>query len=230
MRTLLFCCVVISSVSLAQVPTCLNVTPKIQNISRVPSHQANTLQALRLAERSPFEPAFSVSNLVLGGEGNTVPGFGVSYVPRENAASKFVVSGGLVWRLSGGTNRFDARYPLPRQSSVYSEAGATASTARSLGIGYFGAEYRHYLLRGELQPYFGIGARALGGIYSSRWGMALAPHGLAGLNLQISNVFSGFAELQHAPGIGLTFGGLDSFRGLTTIAFGFSFAPRFARW
>ncbi|HXG38885.1 MAG TPA: hypothetical protein VNL36_08985 [Bacteroidota bacterium] len=230
MRTLLFCCVVISSVSLAQVPTCLNVTPKIQNISRVPPNQANTLQALRLAKRSPYEPAFSVSNLVLGGEGTTVPGFGVSYVPRENAAGKFVVSGGFVWRLSNGTNGINPRFPLVRQSSVYSEVGYTASTAPGLGVGYLGAEYRYYLLRGEIQPYVGIGARALGGIYSSRWGMALAPHGLAGLNLQISHVFNGFVELQHAPGIGLTFGGLDSFRGLTTIAFGFSFVPQFARW
>jgi hypothetical protein len=154
----------------------------------------------------------------------------MSYVPRDNEAGKFVISGGFVWRSSSGMNRFDPRYPQVHQSSVHSEAGYTASPAPGLGVGYLGAEYRYYLLRGEIRPYVGIGTRALGGLYGSRRGVGAVPHGLAGFNLRISHVFSGFAEVQHAPGIGLTFGGFDSFQGLTTIAFGFSFAPQFTRW
>lgn len=230
MRTFLICCVLISSVSFAQVPTCSNATPQIRNIPQVPLYQRNSLQPTRLTERSPYEPALSVSNLVLGGEGNTVPGFGMSYVSRQNTAGKFVVSGGFVWRSSRTSFGFDPRAPQLRQSLVYSTTGYGANTAPGLGVGYLGAEYRHYLLQGEIQPYVGVGARALGGIYGSRWGMALAPHALAGLNLQISTVFSGFAEVQHTPGIGLAVGGFDSFRGLTTIAFGFAFSPQFAKW
>lgn len=231
MRSLFACCFLIFlvDVSSAQLTTCLNATPQVQNISRIPLRQANTLQSMHLTKRSPYEPALSVSNFVIGGEANTVPGFGMSYVPRDHAAGKLVVSGGFVWRLSSGTNRFDPRYLRLQQSPAYSQAGYTATTTPGLGVGYFGAEYRYALLSGEVQPYVGLGARALGGLYGNQWGMALAPFGLAGLNVQISTVFSGFAEVQHTPAVGLTFGGFDSFQGLTTIAFGFSFAPQWTR-
>jgi hypothetical protein len=230
MRTFLCCWLLFSSVSIAQVPTCINITQPVRNIPKISLHQKNSLPLNRPAVRSPYEPAMSLSYLVLGEQGQTLPGLGMSYVPRKNAAGKFVFSGGFVWMSRTSTSQFVPRYAQMRQSTVYSDVGSTASTGTSIGLGYVSAEYRYYLLRGAIQPYVGIGARALGGIYGSQWGMALAPQGLVGLNLQISHLFSGFTEVQHAPAVGLTLGGFDSFRGMTTIAFGFSFAPQLARW
>jgi hypothetical protein len=230
MRTFLCCWLLFSSVSIAQVPTCINITQPVRNIPKISLHQKNSLPLNRPAVRSPYEPAMSLSYLVLGEQGQTLPGLGMSYVPRKNTAGKFVFSGGFVWMSRTSTSQFVPRYAQMRQSTVYSDVGSRERTATSIGVGSVGAEYRYDLLRGEIQPYVGIGARVLGGVYGSQWGMAFAPQALAGLNLQISHLFSGFAEVQHVPAVGLSLGGFDSFRGITTIAFGFSFAPQLARW
>ncbi len=227
---LFFCWLLLSSVSIAQVPTCINITQPVRNFPKISLQQNAALPLVRPAVRSPYEPAMSLSYLVLGEEGQTLPGLGMSYVPRKNTAGKLVFSGGFVWMSRTSTSHFDPRYPQMRQPLGYSDVVSTTRTGTSVGLGYLGAEYRYDLLRGEIQPYVGIGARALGGIVGSRWGMALAPQGLVGINLQISHLFSGFAEMQHVPAVGLSLGGFDSFRGMTTIAFGFSFAPQLARW
>jgi hypothetical protein len=216
--------------SFAQVTTCLNAGPQLKGLARISLRQTEPLVRPTAATRSPIEPAFSVSNLLIDGAGNTVPGFGVSYVPREHAAGRLVVSGGFLWKSNGNASGIDPRYQRLQKSSVYSQVGYTENRLSTLAVGYVGAEYRYHFIRGQIQPYVGVGARTMGGMVGNRWGMAITPHALAGLNLQVSRVFSGFAEIQHAPGLGVTFGGFDSFEGLTSIAFGFSVAPQLAHW
>ncbi len=231
MRALfVWCCFLLTtSVLPAQLTRCLNITPQIRGLSAVSLKPMNALESARSMKRSPYQPGFSVSGLTFGGETRTVPGIGVSYVPQEKTADKLVVSGGLLWSFGGKNVMLDPRFArVRRPQASYSQNVLGTSTA-SVGLGYVGAEYRYYFLQGDIQPYVGLGARALGSLYGSRWGVGAVPHGIAGLNVQISSIFNGFAEVQHLPGIGLGVGGFDSFRGMTTVAFGFTFAPYFTR-
>jgi hypothetical protein len=232
MRALFVSCCLFAATtaSFAQLSTCLNTSPQMRGLSKVSLKPMNTFQDIRVASRSPYEPAFSVSGLNFGGEARTVPGLGMTYVPRSNAAGRFVFGGGFLWSSGGSTTMLDPRLTRVQRTQVSYAQNVVGTSFASLGLGYVGAEYRYYLLQGDIQPNVGVGARALGGLYGNSWGVSAAPVGMAGLNLQISTIFSGFAEVQHAPGVGLGLGGFDSFRGMTSIAFGFAFAPQFMRW
>jgi hypothetical protein len=230
MRRLLGWCLLVPLISSAQLTTCLNTPQNIRGIATIPLKQTNSLPAFPLANRSPYQPAFGVSTVLVGGEGRTVPSFGVSYVPPAKISGTLVISGGFLWSSRSNTNLYDPRFLRTQRAQMAAPAEIAGTSAPSLGFGYVSAEYRYYLLRGEIEPYVGVGARALGGAYDARWGGAVAPLALAGVSARISDLFNGFAEIQHAPSIGLGFGGFDSVRGITTFAFGFSFAPHFARW
>ncbi len=230
MRTLLLsCCLVVTSVAVAQLNTCLNTMPQIRNIARVPMTQANLPQGSRLATRSPYEPAVGISEYVIDGQSRTAPSVEVQYVPQNKTSSKLIFSGGFLWSSRSNGLAVDPRVTRVQSNTVYLPVGSSDYYVPSVGMGYVGAQYRYYFLQGDIQPYVGAGAQFLGWRVDSRWGAALAPNAVAGLTAHISDIFSGFAEIQHTIGVGNLLAYSSSFGGITSVSIGFAFAPSFGR-
>lgn len=230
MRSLLLCSVLVTSVSVAQLNPCLTPTPQIRNLAPIPLKQSPLSGTARSARMSPFQPAMGVSQYVIDGQSRTAPSMGVRYVPRDNSSHKLIFSAGLLWNSGSSAVIADPRLAGFQRSAVYTPAQSYGDYLPSVGIGYLGAQYRYYLLQGDFQPYVGVGAQALGWRVDTRWGGTVAPNAVAGLSARISNVFDGFVEVQHAAGVGNLFGGSSSFGGITSVSFGFAFAPQFSRW
>jgi len=97
----------------------------------------------------------------------------------------------------------------------------------SLGMGFLGADVTFYMLQGDVQPYLGFGGSLALWSYSSRLSGTVAPDAKAGINLRVSNAFSGFAEVRRMFGVPnlLNLSG-PKFDGLTSAALGVSFTPR----
>ncbi|MCI0707027.1 MAG: hypothetical protein L0Y80_06050 [Ignavibacteriae bacterium] len=223
------CSLIISSLAVAQVEPCLNVTSQTNRDLNGNSTQSLVQTAMQkpgiVAQRklSPYRPALGASQFLFDGQSRTAPAMGIQYVPTEHSAGKWTFSGGLVW--------------LPKSSTVITNSvgrpqfagGGYGQSLPSLFLGYAGAEYRYYLLQGDVQPYVGAGAYGLGWKYGSLSGATLAPSVMGGVNAEISTVFSGYVELRQLIGVG-TFLGSSTFGGSTNISAGLAFAPNLSRW
>jgi len=97
----------------------------------------------------------------------------------------------------------------------------------SLGLGFLGADVTFYLAEGDVQPYVGLGGALAFWSYSSRMSGTFAPDAKAGLSVQMSSGFSGFAEVRRMFDVP-NLAGLEAprFGGVTSAALGISFAPR----
>lgn len=98
----------------------------------------------------------------------------------------------------------------------------------SIGLAFIGADVTFYMLQGDVRPYVGIGGALAFWPYANQLSGTFAPDAKAGLDIRMSNSFSGFAEVRRMFGVPNLLG-LDTpkFGGLTSAAIGFSFAPRF---
>lgn len=228
------CCLLISSVLFAQVEPCLNVTSQAANSLQGNSKQSlvqtatksNGLSSLR--KRSPYQPAMGVSQYMFDGQSRMAPAMGLQYVPTDNSSYKLTYSGGIVWvPQSSSTISSPSNFTGFGRNQYVNTGLYGGETQPSLLLGYAGAEYRYYLLRGDIQPYVGAGAYGLGWRYGSVAGATLAPSVMGGVSAEISTIFSGYVELRQLIGLG-TFIGNSSFGGSTTVAAGFAFAPNFS--
>ncbi len=225
------CCLLLVSVSFAQLNTCLNSMPQIRNIATVPVNQTAMNLSTRSAEWSPYQPGMGISQYVIDGQAHMAPAIGLQYIPRSVSSGKLIFSGGVVWS-RGGSSGFAAnpRFTNFASNTIYSQTQSYDTYSPSLALAYAGAQYRYYFLQGDIQPYVGAGAQSLGWRIDNRWGAAISPNAVAGVTARISTIFSGYGEIQHTLGMGNIYSSSSSFGGLTTLAFGFSFAPNFSRW
>ena len=237
MRTLFKLCLLsllvglLTSISFAQLSTCLNSMPQIRNIATVPLNTTATSLVSRSETRSPYQPGIGLSQYLIDGQAHMAPSMGLQYIPRNNSAGKWIYSGGFVWSRGGNTGlALNSRTGNFMRTPVYDQSGLSDSYTPSLALAYAGIQYRYYFLQGDIQPYVGAGAQTLGWRIDSRWGAALSPNAVAGVTAKISTIFSGYAEVQHTLGMGNIYSSSSSFGGITMLAFGFSFAPNLSRW
>lgn len=97
----------------------------------------------------------------------------------------------------------------------------------SLGLGFLGADVTFYLAEGDVRPYVGLGGALAFWSHSSRLSGTFAPDAKAGLSVQVSSGFSGFAEVRRMFDVP-NLAGLEAprFGGVTSAAIGITFAPR----
>ncbi|HEY4613715.1 MAG TPA: hypothetical protein VII11_12085 [Bacteroidota bacterium] len=233
MRTvLLCCCLVVTSVAFAQLNTCLNQSPQSAEGKggfQLSQKQSLVQSAVRAKKLSPYRPALGVSQYMFDGQSRTAPAMGVQYIPTGSSPHKLTFSGGLVWMPKSSPYATNPSFTGFGRNQFNAFANSYSNSLPSLGLGYFGAEYRYYLMQGDFQPYVGGGAHALGWKYGAGWGATVAPSMFAGASLDISTVFSGYAELRQLVGLGTILGN-SSFGGSTSVSVGFAFAPNFSSW
>jgi hypothetical protein len=97
----------------------------------------------------------------------------------------------------------------------------------SIGLAFVGTDITFYLADGQVRPYVGIGGSLAFWSYSNRFSGTVTPDAKAGLDVQVSSSFSGYAEVRRMFGVPNLFGwNTPKFDGLTSAAIGVSFAPR----
>ncbi|HEY5615670.1 MAG TPA: hypothetical protein VIL52_06570 [Bacteroidota bacterium] len=231
---LLSCCFLFSVVAFAQVEPCLNVTSQsatgLQDNSKQSLVQLATQKSRTgsLRKFSPYRPALGVSQYMFDGDSRTAPAMGMQYIPTDNSAHKLTFSGGIVWLPKSSSIVADNRFTGFGRYQ-YVDGGPYGQSSPSLALAYLGTEYRYYLLQGDIQPYVGAGAHALGWKYGAAWGSTLAPSMIGGVSAEISTIFSGYVELRQLIGLGTVLG-TSRFGGSTSVSAGFAFAPKFASW
>ena len=111
--------------------------------------------------------------------------------------------------------------------SDYRNDNLYRSTHYSLGLGFLGADVTFYLAEGDVRPYVGLGGALTFWMYSRQVSGTFAPDAKAGLSVQVSSGFSGFAEVRRMFDVP-NLAGLEAprFGGVTAGAIGVSFAPR----
>jgi hypothetical protein len=202
--------------------------------------QASTGQSAGRAE-SRARSSQTLSTMVaygsfsVGGDDRFGPMLVVQYSPRIYSGPAIDFFGGILLQTgsSGPVNGQDyvplASYYAPYYSSYsnYRNDNYYRMPNLSIGMGFLGADVTFYMLEGEVRPYVGFGGSLALWTYSSRLSGTVAPDAKAGLNLQLSNSLSGFAEVRRMFGVPnlLNLAG-PKFDGLTSAAIGVSFTPR----
>ncbi len=171
----------------------------------------------------------------LGGEDRFGPMMILQYSPNPRSVPAIDLFGGILFQ-TGTSGTIDTREYIPIASyfapyyspfSNYRNDYLYDTPRFSIGLAFLGADATFYLLDGEVRPYVGIGGALALWSYTNRLNGTLAPDAKAGLEIRVSNTFSGFAEVRRMFGVPNLFG-LDTpkFDGLTSAAIGISFAPR----
>ena len=171
----------------------------------------------------------------VGGEDRFGPMFMLQYSPRRYSGPAVDFFGGVLIQ-TGASGPVDGQDFIPL-ASYYAPYYSPYSNYRndnyyrmpnfSIGMGFLGADVTFYMLEGEVRPYVGFGGSLALWTYSSRFSGTVAPDAKAGLNINMTNSLSGFAEVRRMFGVPnlLNVSG-QKFDGLTSAAIGVSFAPR----
>lgn len=173
----------------------------------------------------------------VGGEDRFGPMFILQYSPARSSFPAVDFFGGVMLQTGNSSEKIDGQGAVPL-ASYYVPYYSPYSNYRndnyyripnfSLGLGFVGADVTFYILEGEVRPYVGFGGSLALWTYSSRLSSSVAPDVKGGLNIHLSNSFTGFAEVRHMFGVpNLLDLSAPKFDGLTSAAIGISFAPRF---
>jgi len=185
--------------------------------------------------RSSFTSMIAYGSFALSSEDRFGPMIILQYTPNRYWRPTIDLIGGVLIRAgkSGPTDERDY-VPLASQfASAYSpfsdyyNDGYYQRPRFSIGLAFLGADMTYYLAEGQVRPYVGVGASFAFWSYLNRFSGALAPSAKGGLDVRISNSFSGFAELRRMLGVANFVGpNTPKFDGLTAVAIGISFVPR----
>ena len=181
---------------------------------------------------SSFAPLAAVTHYHLDGQSITGPTIGLQYFSREMSSSQFSLFGGVTLQPHGyeyyRNEPFiysDPSQPYRMMPPVYN--GAVRVSRFSLGLAFFGVDWRTYLADGSVRPYVGVGAQLVGWSSSSAYTGSILPEAKAGLDMHLTSGFSAFAEGQYSFGMPTLFGSrFSSLDDLFSFAVGISFAPR----
>ncbi len=184
------------------------------------------------SQRASFAPLVGVTHYLLDGQSTTGPTIGLQYFTREFASTRFSFFGGVTLKPSGyeyyRTDPFiysDPSQPYRFQPPMYN--GAMRMQRLSLGLTFFGFDWRAYLADGSVRPYLGVGAELVGWSYASTYTGAILPEAKAGLDVHLTSGVNAFAEGQYAFGMPTLFGSrTSSLSELFSFGVGVSFAPR----
>jgi hypothetical protein len=191
----------------------------------------------RTGQRSgaTFGSMVAIGSFQLGDEDRFGPMLILQYSPsRRSMPAIDLFAGVLVQTGSSGIINQDEFIPVaslfaPYRSpySDYRNDNLYRMPNYSLGLGFLGADVTFYLAEGDVRPYVGLGGALAFWSYSSRLSGTLAPDAKAGLSVQVSSGFSGFAEVRRMFDVP-NLAGLEvpRFGGVTSAAIGVSFAPR----
>jgi len=182
-----------------------------------------------------FGSMVAYGSFQLGDEDRFGPMLIVQYSPRQRSMPAFdFFAGVLVQTGSSGIINQDEYIPVASMFAPYYSPYSDCRNDNlyrmphfSVGLAFLGADVTFYLAEGDVRPYVGIGGSLAFWSYSRQLNGTFAPDAKAGLSVQVSSGFSGFAEVRrifevpnivgiHAP----------KFGGLTSAAIGVSFAPR----
>jgi hypothetical protein len=184
------------------------------------------------------KPAFTsmvgYGNFALSNEDRFGPMIVLQYTPNRHWRPEVNLIGGVLIR-TGNSDPTDQRGYIPVASqfaspyspySDYYNNGYYERPHFSIGMAFLGGEMTYYLTQGNVRPYVGVGASFAFWSYLNRFSGALAPSAKGGLDVRISNSFSGFAELRRMFGVANFVGpSTPKFDGLTAAAIGISFVP-----
>ena len=179
-----------------------------------------------------FAPLAAVTHYVLDGESTTGPTFGLQYLTRETSSSRFSLFGGVTLRPDGYEyyrgDPFIYNEPMqPYRMAPPIYNGAERVSRFSLGLAFFGFDWRTYLADGSVRPYVGVGAQLVGWSYSSTYTGTILPEVKAGLDMHLTSGFTAFAEGQYSFGMPTLFGSrFSTLKELFSFGLGISFAPR----
>ncbi len=178
-----------------------------------------------------FAPLAAVTHYDLDGQSITGPTFGLQYFTREISSGRFSLFGGVTFRPNGydyyRSDPFiynDPSQPYRMMPPIYN--GAVRVSRFSLGLAFFGFDWRTYLASGSVRPYLGVGAQLVGWSSSSTYTGAILPEVKAGLDMHLTSGFSAFAEGQYSFGMPTLFGSrFSALKELFSFGVGVSFAP-----
>jgi hypothetical protein len=212
----------IMSVAMAQMP--------VPDVNQPASASLKEQMVSHTIHRSSFfSPSMSYSGYTIGGERFFGAALTLQYSIFQSRSESIDLLGGVMFRFKNVTDpvNLDDYTPLGirnnnRQSSLSRLRGI------QFGLGLIGMDYTIYLAEGDVRPYVGIGGMLLAFPYQGSVGGTFAPDVKAGLLVNLSSGFSGFAEVKHILGLPITIGSqYGQFKNLTGLAFGLAFAPRF---
>lgn len=182
-----------------------------------------------------FGSMIALGSFQLGDEDRFGPMLILQYSPsRRSMPAIDFFAGVLVQTGSSGTINPDEYIPVASMFAPYYSPYSDYRNDNlyrmpnfSLGLGFLGADVTLYLAEGDVRPYVGLGGALAFWSYSSRMSGTFAPDAKAGLSVQMSSGFSGFAEVRRMFDVP-NLAGLDAprFGGVTAAAVGVSFAPR----
>ena len=184
---------------------------------------------------SSFGSMIAYGSFQLGDEDRFGPMLILQYSPSRRSIPAIDFFAGVLIQTgsSGITDREDyipvasmfAPYYSPY--SDYRNDNLYRSPHYSLGLGFLGADVTFYLAEGEVRPYVGLGGALAFWTHSRQMSGTFAPDAKAGLSVEVSSGFSGFAEVRRMFDVP-NLAGLDAprFGGVTSAAIGVSFAPR----
>lgn len=201
----------------------------------IPSGEARSISRGRSWSRSTFTSMIGYGGVALSNEDRFGPMIVLQYTPDHHWSPEVNLIGGVLIR-TGSSNPTDQRDYIPVASQFASPYSPYSSYANngyyerphfSIGMAFLGGEMTYYLAQGDVRPYVGVGATFAFWSYLSRFSGALAPSAKGGLDVRISNSFSGFAELRRMFGVANFVGpNMPKFDGLTAAAIGISFVPQ----
>jgi hypothetical protein len=190
----------------------------------------------RSARTQTLSTMVAYGSFSIGGEDRFGPMFILQYSPTRSSFPAVDFFGGVLLQTGNSSEKIDGQGSIPL-ASYYVPYYSPYSNYRNdnyyrlpnfrLGLGFVGADVTFYMLEGEVRPYVGFGGSLALWTYSSRLSSSVAPDVKGGLNVHLSNSFSGFAEVRHMFGVpNLLDLSSPKFDGLTSAAIGLSFAPR----
>ena len=190
----------------------------------------------RAGGRQALSSMLAYGSFSVGGEDRFGPLLLVQYSPNRFSMPAIDFFGGVLIQTGTSSERIDGQGSVPLASyyvpyyspySNYRNDNYYRMPNLSIGLGFVGADVTFYMLEGEVRPYVGFGGSLAFWTYSSHLSSTVAPDAKAGLNIHLSNSFSGFAEVRRMFGVpNLLDLSSPKFDGLTSAAIGISFAPR----
>jgi len=212
----------IMSVATAQMPVPdVNQTPSASLKEQMVSHTIN--------RSSFFSPSMSYSGYTIGGERFFGAALTFQYSIFQSCSESIDLLGGVMFRFRNVADpvNLDDYTPLGIRDN-YGHSSPSMLRGMRFGMGIVGMDYTLYLADGDVRPYVGLGGMLLAFPYQGAVAGTLAPDVKAGLLVNLSSGFSGFAEVKHILGLPITIGSpYAAFKSLTGLAFGLAFAPRF---
>ncbi|HAL56801.1 MAG TPA: hypothetical protein DCP63_10070 [Bacteroidetes bacterium] len=213
--------------------TCLNQSPNATSSRRGSTSISSPTKG---GSRSSLTTMIAYGSYRVDGEDRYGPMVLFRYAPNRLSSPSVEIFAGVQFRY-GTSGIVDERDYVP-VAGLFAPYYSPISNDRnpnyyrsprfSLGLGILGTDLTFYFSDGSVRPYVGLSAMATLWSYEQKVNGTIAPGAKGGLDVRMSQGFTGFAEVRHAVGVPNLIGpDSPKFGGLWAAAFGVSFAPQF---